>query len=198
MINGFPITNYEMSQIKKQYYIDHPEAIENDRESTTKIWQNPGFAENQRIKQKQVYIDHPEKREECRQRRLKQVIPFVDTKIEIKIQNYLKEKEIYFETQYPIIGQPDIYIPSCNILIFPDGDWWHGNPRQYKADSVIGGGKIAKNKWKYDKGITTKLENQGYIVLRFWEWDINNNFEEVSSIILHTIKCVRSIGEVNK
>ena len=126
-------------------------------------------------------------------KRQNQKFPYSNTKIEIKIQNYLKEKEIYFETQYPIIGQPDIYIPSCNVLIFPDGDWWHGNPRQYGSEDIIGTCKPAKYKWRYDKGITTKLESQGYTVLRFWEWDINHNFEDVKSKILETISVIRSV-----
>ena len=45
-----------------------------------------------------------------REKRLHQVFPVKDTKIEIKTQEYLTEKGVLFQTHLPIIGQPDIFI----------------------------------------------------------------------------------------
>ena len=52
--------------------------------------------------------------------RLKRVFPIQDTKIEIKLQNWLTEQGINFKTHYPILGQPDIFIEP-NICIFAMG-----------------------------------------------------------------------------
>ena len=121
--------------------------------------------------------------------------PRANTSIEIKIQNYVKELGEMFETQKSILGHPDIFLPEYNLCIFPDGDYFHANPNQYKNEQIIKfpGGKLKKSNelWNYDKDVTTKLENQGYAVLRFWENDINNNFEWVKSVILDTINCIR-------
>jgi very-short-patch-repair endonuclease len=39
-----------------------------------------------------------------------------------------------------------------------------------------------------DKKVTQKLERQGYVVLRFWEHDINKKFKLVCDVLLDTIK----------
>jgi hypothetical protein len=43
-----------------------------------------------------------------------------NTSIETKLQNWLKDQKISFETHYPVIGHPDIFIKP-NICIFADG-----------------------------------------------------------------------------
>ncbi len=96
--------------------------------------------------------------------RQKQVIPFHDTTIEIKLQNFLKEQNIEFVTHYPILGQPDIFI-FPNICIFADGCYWHKCPECGFSDLI-------KN--EKDQRITRELQTQGYTVIRLWEHDIKN------------------------
>lgn len=110
---------------------------------------------------------------------------FKNTKIELFIQEALFKKNIRFEKHKNIRGLPDIFIEP-NICIFADGDYWHGNPNKYKDDDIIGGRIPAKYKWGKDKEVTDFLTNNGYIVLRFWEHDINNNLD----------KCVENIIQV--
>lgn len=95
--------------------------------------------------------------------RLSQVFPFKDTSIEIKLQNLLKESNIPFQTHYPILGQPDIFIQP-NICIFADGCYWHKC-----KDCILGQGK------ERDNYVTQELQKQGYIVIRFWEHEINKS-----------------------
>jgi DNA mismatch endonuclease Vsr len=117
--------------------------------------------------------------------------PFLNTKIEIACQDYLRSIKVEFETQKLIFGHPDIYIPKQKIIIFCDGDYWHANPKKYKASRFMyypkGMSKTAQKVWDYDKKITGELEKQGYIVLRFWEYDINHNFEKVKEKILEVL-----------
>jgi len=89
-----------------------------------------------------------------------QVFPTRDTSIEVKIQNLLRENNIEFETHYPILGQPDLFIKP-NIAIFCDGDYWHNLPG-------------AKEK---DERITKTLQSQNYIVIRLWEHQINKEIK---------------------
>jgi very-short-patch-repair endonuclease len=78
----------------------------------------------------------------------------------------------------------DFYIPKYKILIEVDGDFWHCNPKIYPTPvckTQIGALKNdkLKNKW---------AEENGYKLLRFWEYDINNNIKQVKQILLENLK----------
>lgn len=105
-----------------------------------------------------------------RNARLKQVFPFKDTSIEKAMQKALIKQDITFRTHEPIIGQPDIFIEP-NICIFCDGDYWH-NREDYK---------------KRDKYVNQKLKEKGYIILRFWEHQINRNIDGCLELIKNVI-----------
>ena len=50
-----------------------------------------------------------------------------DTKIELALREQLKKENIYYFKNYKkLIGKPDIYIPSSNLAIFADSEFWHG------------------------------------------------------------------------
>ena len=100
---------------------------------------------------------------DMKKRRPFMVITKKNTSIELKLQNWLKEQNIPFETHYPILGQPDIFIKP-NICIFADGCYWHKCP-----DCGFG------HKRERDKMVTGELQKQGYTVIRLWEHEINNN-----------------------
>ena len=89
-----------------------------------------------------------------------QVLPKKDTKIEVKIQNFLKELGISFFThQYMKIEhgyQCDILIPYLNLVIECDGDYWHKYPIGRDIDHIR----------------TNELIKKGFKVLRIWEFEI--------------------------
>ncbi len=93
--------------------------------------------------------------------RAKQITPIKDTSIEIKIQNFLKGLDIDFITHnYMKIKhgyQCDIFIPSMNLVIECDGDYWHNYPVGLDKDHIR----------------TRELIENGFKVLRLWERDIN-------------------------
>lgn len=115
-----------------------------------------------------------ETKEKMRVARLTRVFPFKDSLPERILQEALR-KFLEIETHFPIKGQPDIKIG--NLLIFVDGDYWHGNPNKYKCKDILCGGIVVEDKWKRDKEITDYLLNKGYKVLRFWEDEIHNDIE---------------------
>ncbi len=102
-----------------------------------------------------------EAKRKIREARKKQILPIKDTSIEIKIQNFLKELEIEFFThQYMKIEhgyQCDILIPSKNLVIECDGNYWHKYPIGRKIDKIR----------------TLELLEKGFKVLRLWEQEIN-------------------------
>ena len=105
-----------------------------------------------------------------KERRAKQIFPVKDTSIEVKIQNFLKELKIEFFThQYIKIEhgyQCDILIPSMNLVIECDGDYWHKYPIGNDIDHIR----------------TSELLSKGFKVLRLWEFEIKkmelNDFKE--------------------
>ena len=109
-----------------------------------------------------------------RQKRLHRVYPAKDTKIEIKVQEGLRNCGIEFEKHKAIIGQPDIFIEP-NICILIDGCYWHGCEKCFDRNKMEN--KILAIKTR-DNLVTGKLRQDGYIVLRFWEHDIKENFED--------------------
>ncbi|MHA1302302.1 MAG: endonuclease domain-containing protein [Candidatus Heimdallarchaeaceae archaeon] len=101
--------------------------------------------------------------------RKNQVFPKEDTSIEVKIQTFLKQLNIdFFTHQYMKIEhgyQCDILIPSLNLVIECDGDYWHKYPIGREVDHIR----------------TKELIEKGFKVLRLWEFEIKemdiNNFK---------------------
>jgi len=106
-----------------------------------------------------------------------------------------KEKEILKEIKkmgFDVIGSYkidtkicDIYIPSLNLIIEYNGDYWHCNPKKYKSDYYNKKkNKFAWEIWEYDKNKLELIKNNGYTLEVIWESDFKNN----NKIIKHIIK----------
>lgn len=124
-------------------------------------------------------------KEKVRLARAKQIFPKQDTKIELKIQEFLEELEIeyikhfylkYIKSHY----RCDIFIPSKNMVIECDGTWWHGDPRYYDKKELT---KKQNEQKIRDKLRTDQLIQQGFRVIRLWEDDIKEmtmpKFQEI-------------------
>ena len=87
------------------------------------------------------------------------------------MQNFLKQLgKKYFTNQYMKIKhgyQCDILIPSMNLVVECDGDYWHKYPIGNDIDRVR----------------TKELIKKGFKVLRLWEFEINEmtikEFEDI-------------------
>jgi len=126
------------------------------------------------------------KTEITKKRRKTMVMPIKDTKIELKIQNFLSLLHIeYFTHKYIKINhgyQCDILIPkqetegviiSQKTIIECDGDYFHMNPNKFKAnDKCFKNGTTAKEKWKLDNSRTKELQEKGFRVIRLWGSEI--------------------------
>lgn len=110
---------------------------------------------------KKRYPNPIEMQQQMKQMRAKLIIPKKDTKIEVKIQNFLKQLGIQFFTHQYIKEikhgyQCDIYIPAMNMVIECDGLYWHKYPTGRDIDRVR----------------TSELISKGFKVLRLWEHEI--------------------------
>lgn len=100
------------------------------------------------------------------------------TSIEIKIDNllYSKRNIVYYANHYLDGFVFDFYLPSLNLVIECQGDYWHGNPRKY-SDSNLN--KIQQNNIKRDNRKKEYLSSNHIGSLFLWEYDIKKNFEAI-------------------
>jgi len=115
-----------------------------------------------------------EGREKIRQNALRNYHCFSKkkTSIELKLENEFKKRNIEFTQQAIILNKyrTDFLIED-NIVVEADGDYWHNLPRIQEKDKIR------------DKAM---IEN-GFIVFRFWEHEIN---EDVSECVDKIIKYI--------
>jgi DNA mismatch endonuclease (patch repair protein) len=73
-----------------------------------------------------------------------------------------------------LLGKPDFVFSKEKIVVFVDGDFWHGNPRKYripKSNCTYWQKKIAGNKER-DRRVSRALRKEGWAVIRIWESDL--------------------------
>ena len=91
---------------------------------------------------------------------------------ELEFEKMLNELGIEYRTQEIVGGKIfDFYIPSENLLVEIDGDYWHGNPEIYKRPN-----KMQNTNRKNDRKKTLIAETEGYKISRVWESDLKENY----------------------
>ena len=93
-------------------------------------------------------------------------------------------------------GKPDIAITKYRIVVFCDSDYWHGydwenRHQRIKSNRDYWIPKIERNMAR-DKEITAQLQAMGWIVLRFWEWQIKKRLNECVDVVIKTIAEISS------
>ena len=111
-----------------------------------------------------------------------------NTSLEVNFRKLLWENGVgRYRIHYNLPGKPDIVYVSKKIVIFLDGDFWHGYnwkklgkipPKKYWQE------KIQKNIDRA-KRYNRQLKKDGWTVLRFWEHDVKKNPD----------KCIKKVKE---
>ena len=106
-----------------------------------------------------------------------------DTKIEKKIAHLLRKNKIHYRRFPRIFGNPD-FVVEKKVLVFCDGDFWHGYgyDKKKRPQKKFWRDKIERN-MERDRKVTRKLRADGWSVVRLWEHDIEKRPES----------CVRKI-----
>jgi DNA mismatch endonuclease (patch repair protein) len=92
-----------------------------------------------------------------------------------------------------LLGTPDIAIQKCKIVIFVDSCFWHGCELHYRAPETnreYWQKKIDKNRAR-DLKTTEYYVNHNWHVLRVWEHELNQDFEETIKKIVDFINQYR-------
>ena len=116
-------------------------------------------------------------------RRNMQAIRSKDTSIELALRKALWERGIRYRKNYKkLIGKPDIAITKYKIAVFCDSDYWHGydwenRNQRIKSNRDYWVPKIERN-MERDREVTSALQSEGWLVIRFWEWQIKKHLDE--------------------
>ena len=116
-----------------------------------------------------------------------------DTKIEVKVRQYLFSKGFRFrknDKRYP--GKPDVVLPKYKTVIFVNGCFWHMHKgckqgRLPKTNADFWKEKMERNVAN-DELHRKQLEDMGWKVVVLWECELKKDFEHtmenaVASII---------------
>lgn len=111
-----------------------------------------------------------------------------ETSIEIKLRKALWAKGYrYRKNCKKVFGKPDICFIGKKIAIFCDSEFWHGKyllEDKYipKTNTEFWISKLERNIQR-DKEVNEALHKDGWIVLRFWQKDIEKNIDDCISKI---------------
>jgi len=119
-----------------------------------------------------------------------------DTKPEVFFRKALWKWGIRYRKNVKIFGKPDIAIKKYQLVIFIDGDFWHGNNWKIRGLPSL---EVELNKysdfWKKkilsnierDERVNEHYKSLGWTVLRFWQSEIE---KELNECIKKTLKVI--------
>ena len=133
-------------------------------------------------------------------RRNMQAIRSKDTTIELRMRKALWQCGIRYRKNYKkLVGKPDIAITKYRIAVFCDSDYWHGydwenRNQRIKSNRDYWVPKIERN-MKRDREVTAALQEEGWLVLRFWEWQIRKQLDECVEEVLQSIEARKQLSK---
>lgn len=110
-----------------------------------------------------------------------------NTKIEILLGKAMWNNKLrYRKNCKDIFGNPDFCFKSKKIAIFCDSEFWHGKKylsgEKFKTNADFWENKIQKNIQR-DIEVNQRLNEENWVVLRFWDTDIYKNIDECINTI---------------
>jgi DNA mismatch endonuclease (patch repair protein) len=97
-----------------------------------------------------------------------------------------------------LVGRPDIVFSKARVVIFVDGDFWHGRAIQESGIGVMRAqlrgarqgwwiSKLRRNIAR-DRDVTKRLRSFGWQVMRLWETDVLRNPASATARVLHVVR----------
>ena len=118
-----------------------------------------------------------------------------NSRCEITLRQELSRLRLRYRLHHPRLpGRPDIVFSKEKVLIFCDGDFWHGRNLQTRLVKLSAGhnapywvSKIRRNVER-DREVNAYLRTAGWRVIRVWETDILSGPTEVASRIAAIVR----------
>ena len=116
-----------------------------------------------------------------------------DTSIEIKLRNALWHRGYRYQKNCKdVIGKPDICFKGKKVAVFADSEFWHGKyylEGKYvpKSNVEFWISKLERN-IERDIKVNRSLKEEGWTVLRFWQYDIEHDLERCVTCIEESLR----------
>ena len=126
----------------------------------------------------------PEQRRYCMSR-----VKGKDTGLELSVRSALHRRGLRFRKHVKDLpGKPDIVFSRLKVLVFVDGDFWHGYrfPAWEHKLSEFWRKKISQTR-KRDVKNRRKLREMGWTVIRLWQHELKQDFEGSVNRILSAV-----------
>lgn len=78
---------------------------------------------------------------------------------------------------YPLFGKPDFVFPKERVVVFVDGEFWHGHPTRGQIPQTnrdFWQDKIERNKAR-DSLVNETLFKKNWKVVRIWQYELRND-----------------------
>lgn len=129
-------------------------------------------------------------------------IPSKNTEPELMLRRALWKENLRYRVNYKKLpGKPDIVFTKYHVVVFCDGDYWHGHNWAIRGlnsleDELAGysefwRSKILRNIAR-DTEVNQELKAQGWMVIRLWESDIRSNLNECVRIVKEALSMVNT------
>jgi DNA mismatch endonuclease (patch repair protein) len=118
-----------------------------------------------------------------------------DTVHEKLIRNALWRRGLRFRKNVTTLpGKPDIVFPRARVVVFCDGDFWHGRNWRRLSGKLQDGAnapywcqKIKANIAR-DRRTTRLLQKENWRVIRLWEGDIRANPDRLARYVQRIVE----------
>lgn len=95
----------------------------------------------------------------------------------------LWHKGIRYRLNYKKLpGTPDIVLLKYQIVIFVDGEFWHGKDFETRKNDIKRNKQLwinkIQNNIEHDHLINEELQRLGWCVIRFWSKEVLNNLDD--------------------
>ena len=113
-----------------------------------------------------------------------------NTKPEIILRRRLWHAGLRYRVHVRIPGSPDIVFRRQKIAVFVDGCFWHGCPIHYKrptSNQPFWDNKLREN-MERDERVDRSLIDDGWVVLHYWEHEINSSLELCANEIVQLVR----------
>ena len=113
-----------------------------------------------------------------------------DTGIELAVRRAVHARGLRFRKNFRgLPGTPDIVFTGAKVVVFVDGDFWHGwrFPAWRDKLTPYWQNKIDRTRSR-DQRNFAQLRRWGWLVLRIWEHDVLGDVEKVAERIERTVR----------
>lgn len=109
-----------------------------------------------------------------------------NSKAELALRRELWHRGYRYRLHYgKLPGRPDLVFVGTRVVVFVDGDFWHGRTLREGGESALRANIRGKRQdwWvakltrtvERDLGVSERLHHDGWRVLRLWESEVNEN-----------------------